>query len=234
MGNLYLATYNAALSVAWGYVLYLTVTMSFLQHQSTQELYKAVEVPLKVAQTAAVMEVVHSAVGLVRSPVAITALQVASRLWVLWGLIVPVPGPTTSGALRLALPAGLQLGSLSLATLLLAWGASEVIRYSFFACKELGSVPYPLLWLRYSGFIVLYPLGVASELTMAYLAMPTIKRTSLWAYTMPNALNIGFDYYIVCWLIIAGYLPGLPQLYSYLLGQRRKQLGAAAGKVKAT
>ncbi|GFH20083.1 Very-long-chain (3R)-3-hydroxyacyl-CoA dehydratase, partial [Haematococcus lacustris] len=139
MGNLYLATYNAALSVAWGYVLYLTITMSFLQHQSTQELY-----------------------------------------------------------------------------------------------KELGSVPYPLLWLRYSGFIVLYPLGVASELTMAYLAMPTIKRTSLWAYTMPNALNIGFDYYIVCWLIIAGYLPGLPQLYSYLLGQRRKQLGAAAGKVKAT
>lgn len=33
---------------------------------------QAVELPLKVAQTAAVMEIVHSAVGLVRSPVAIT------------------------------------------------------------------------------------------------------------------------------------------------------------------
>ena len=33
---------------------------------------QAVELPLKVAQTAAVLEVVHSAMGLVRSPVAIT------------------------------------------------------------------------------------------------------------------------------------------------------------------
>lgn len=39
----------------------------------------------------------------------------------------------------------------------------------------LGSVPYPSLWLRYSGFILLYPIGVASELTMAWLALPTIK-----------------------------------------------------------
>lgn len=41
----------------------------------------------------------------------------------------------------------------------------------------LGSVPYPVLWARYTGFIVLYPLGVASELTLAYLALPTIKST---------------------------------------------------------
>jgi hypothetical protein len=33
---------------------------------------QAVEVPLKLAQTAAVMEIVHSALGVVRSPVMIT------------------------------------------------------------------------------------------------------------------------------------------------------------------
>ena len=33
---------------------------------------QAVEIPLKLSQTAAVLEVVHSAAGLVRSPVAIT------------------------------------------------------------------------------------------------------------------------------------------------------------------
>jgi len=43
--------------------------------------------------------------------------------------------------------------------------------------EALGFVPYFLLWLRYTGFIVLYPLGVASELTVAYLALPTIKST---------------------------------------------------------
>lgn len=59
-------------------------------------------------------------------------------------------------------------------------------------------MPYVSLWLRYSAFIVLYPLGVASELTMVWLALPAIKETRLWSYPMPNPYNIAFDYYIVC------------------------------------
>eukprot|EP00951_Prasinocladus_malaysianus_P037525 scaffold403922_cov50-Prasinocladus_malaysianus.AAC.1 len=50
--------------------------------------------PLKIVQTAALLEVVHSAVGLVRSPVLITAMQVASRIWILWGVVVAVPSTT--------------------------------------------------------------------------------------------------------------------------------------------
>ena len=38
--------------------------------------------------------------------------------------------------------------------------------------------PYALLWLRYSAFTVLYPIGVGSELTMAWLALPTIRQGS--------------------------------------------------------
>jgi len=30
---------------------------------------------------------------------------------------------------------------------------------------------------RYSGFLALYPIGVSSELTMAWLALPYIKET---------------------------------------------------------
>lgn len=43
-----------------------------LARRSFNALMQAVEVPLKVAQTAALLEVVHSAVGLVRSPIFIT------------------------------------------------------------------------------------------------------------------------------------------------------------------
>eukprot|EP00887_Chlorella_sp_A99_P006090 scaffold22.g6090.t1 len=184
------------------------------------------ELPLKMAQTAAVMEVVHSATGLVRSPVAITATQVASRLWILWGIVNLAPGPTTGGAVRLlATPGGAWAVQLSLTTLLAAWGLSEVSRYSFFAAKELGLQPYPLLWLRYTGFIVLYPLGVSSELAMAWLAAPAIRQGKLLSIEMPNALNFAFDYHLVCWLVVAAYLPGFPRLYSYMLSQRRKLLG---------
>ena len=92
--------------------------------------------------------------------------------------------------------------------------------------QELGHVPYPLLWLRYSAFLVLYPFGVGSEMTMARLAMPVIRDRGLLSCRMPNALNFAFDYYWFCWLAVACYLPGLPQLYLYMLKQRRRVLGA--------
>lgn len=38
-------------------------------------LWQAVEIPLKISQTAAIMEVVHAAAGIVKSPVAITGRQ---------------------------------------------------------------------------------------------------------------------------------------------------------------
>lgn len=45
----------------------------------------------KYVQTLAVMEVVHAALGLVRSPVGTVASQVASRLWAVWGVVEMCP-----------------------------------------------------------------------------------------------------------------------------------------------
>lgn len=58
------------------------------------------------------------------------AIQVASRVWVLWGIVNLVPEDTTQGSLR-------QLGPLSptLTSLVVAWSLSEIIRYGFFAAK---------------------------------------------------------------------------------------------------
>lgn len=241
MGNLYLLAYNAALTAGWGYVLFLTYKVVLLEHGGTEDVWKAVELPLKVSQTAAIMEVIHAAAGVVKSPVAITAMQVASRLWCLWGIVVPCADVTIPGGLlpqslisSLGLPDWVNINFISLMT---AWACSEVIRYGFFALKEaLGSPPYFASWLRYSGFIVLYPIGVSSELTMAWLALPFIKDTGLWSVEMPNSWNFGFSYYVLNILIMLTYIPGLPQLYGYMLTQRKKVLGgggaAAAKKTK--
>ncbi|KAL4424925.1 hypothetical protein ABPG77_009654 [Micractinium sp. CCAP 211/92] len=232
----YLFLYNTVLCASWGYVLFLTYKTT-QAGGSLQEVWQAVEVPLKVAQTAAVMEVLHSAAGLVRSPVMITATQVASRLFVLWGVVVLAPQPKSLPVELPAVPLGGGLRpQLSLVTLLTAWCCSEVIRYSFFAFKELGMQPYVLLWLRYTAFIVLYPLGVASELAMVALAMPYIKERRPLSIQMPNAFNIGFDYYWACWVAVLLYVPGFPQLYFYMIAQRRKVLrsgrSSSASKLK--
>jgi very-long-chain (3R)-3-hydroxyacyl-CoA dehydratase len=56
---------------------------------------------LQVTQTLAVLEVVHAATGLVRSPVFTTMQQVASRLFVVWGILFAAPRATTEGSLAL-------------------------------------------------------------------------------------------------------------------------------------
>lgn len=179
--------------------------------------------PLKLAQTAALLEIVHSAVGLVRSPVLITLTQVASRIWILWGIIDVAPDPKLR-ALVLLDVAHMRI-SLSLVTLMTAWCVTEIIRYGFYAFKEFGLQPYFLLWLRYTLFIVLYPLGVSSELAMVVLANSYLRKNAIWSLRMPNTLNFGFDYWLACWVIVMFYLPGLPALYGYMLTQRRKVLG---------
>jgi very-long-chain (3R)-3-hydroxyacyl-CoA dehydratase len=97
-------------------------------------------------QTAAVLELIHSAVGillfpsglsqgLVRSPLLTTAGQVFSRLFLTWGICMSFPD---SVRMSLAYP-----------VMLSAWSSTEIIRYSFYAWNILDEVPYPLLWLRY-------------------------------------------------------------------------------------
>lgn len=84
-------------------------------------------------QSLAVLEVVHAALGWVRSPVPTTAIQVASRLWSVWGVTEAFDSAATSPAY----PA-----------MIFAWSATEVIRYNFYANQLLGNVPYLLLWAR--------------------------------------------------------------------------------------
>ena len=89
--NAYLVAYNAACAVAWSYTLVLCVQHLVNSKQTEWQnkaigLYAAIELPLKVAQTVAVLEIVHPLIGLTRSSVFTTFLQVFSRIALLWGV----------------------------------------------------------------------------------------------------------------------------------------------------
>lgn len=189
--------------------------------------WESCELPLKISQSVAIMEVLHAMLGIVRSPVAITATQVASRLWILWGIVNLTPESTTTSVVTIG-----GVLNLSLVTLLTAWCLSEIIRYGFFALKEAGSQPGFMVWLRYSGFLVLYPLGVSSELAMVWLALPVIRLKGLWSIALPNPINFALSYDVVCVLAVAAYLPGFPHLFTYMLKQRKKVLGGGGGSAK--
>jgi very-long-chain (3R)-3-hydroxyacyl-CoA dehydratase len=61
--------------------------------------------------------------------------------------------------------------------MVLAWSVTEIIRYSFYAISLFTEVPYSLLYLRYTTFYILYPIGAGSE---AFLIYSTLASWSSW------------------------------------------------------
>lgn len=61
-------------------------------------------------------------------------MQVSSRVWVVWGIMVAAPAQIVSGGVTIV-PLGPYSIQLNLVSLLLAWSITEIIRYSFFAFK---------------------------------------------------------------------------------------------------
>jgi len=96
--------------------------------------------------------------------VATTFLQVLSRIVV---LVVATHARSKQGTWH----AGLAV---------LAWALVEVPRYAFYVSNLLqDSVPFPLFWLRYSLFIVLYPAGITGEWFTLRAALPALKMLPL-------------------------------------------------------
>ncbi|CAL5368400.1 unnamed protein product [Camellia sinensis] len=85
----YLTIYNWTVFVGWFQVLYLA--LKTLMESGHEHVYDAVEKPLLLAQSAAVLEILHGLVGLVRSPVTATLPQISSRLYVTWGILWSFP-----------------------------------------------------------------------------------------------------------------------------------------------
>ena len=118
---------------------------------------------------------------------------------------------------------------------MIAWSVTEIIRYSFYALKLYDIVPYPLLWLRYTLFYILYPLGVGSELALTFSRLGYYRENRPFSVALPNTWNWSFDSYIFVWIMIFAYIPGFPQLFGYMVSQRKKVLNprpATADKKK--
>ncbi|KPA80782.1 putative mitochondrial Protein tyrosine phosphatase [Leptomonas pyrrhocoris] len=217
--DLYLLAYNAGMCAGWGVIL-AKMVKHLADGGSASTVYPNVATLLCIFQTGAVAEIVHAALGLVRSPVATTFLQVLSRLLVLYGAVRIGDTEATKSPV--------------FAQIVMAWGLSEVIRYSFYGANLLKVKLAPLTWLRYSAFMVLYPVGITGEIGCLYKSLPWIAEHKPWSVELPNTMNFTFSWYNCVWFILLGIYPyGSYVMYSYMLGQRRKvltQAGAEAAK----
>ncbi|XP_072027513.1 very-long-chain (3R)-3-hydroxyacyl-CoA dehydratase 2-like [Amphiura filiformis] len=210
----YLVVYNVILCAGWTAVGVMGVR-HYMQAKSFIGMYDAVELPLKLFQTAAMLEVVHCALGLVSSSVVLTAFQVASRVFLVWAITHSVREVQNDASVTLYIT---------------AWTLTEIIRYAFYTFGLLNRLPYVLTWCRYTLFIFLYPLGVCGELLTVYAAIPYVKNSGLYSISLPNDLNVSFDYYYILFIIMLLYVPIFPRLYSHMIRQRRKVIGGGSKK----
>ena len=217
----YLLAYNAICFAQWSTIAFRAAFLIpvLIVHGKLEGMFEALFSLLKWTQTLALLEIVHSLAGLVRASPVTTAMQVASRILVVWGVLYLYPQVVvTHTALGRPRP-GEPGGSYAFAGILMAWGITEVIRYGFFVYREgiSSQIPSWLTWLRYNTFFVLYPIGISSECWLIWLAMKPAQKQEK-----------GMDWLFKAVLFI--YVPGSYILYTHMMAQRRKVM---KGKAKA-
>ncbi|KAF1989975.1 PTPLA-domain-containing protein, partial [Aulographum hederae CBS 113979] len=204
----YLLSYNTLSALLWFSILSRVLSLLSVWGNGAYRgtVYGEMGAWVRAVQTLAVVEVGHSLGGIVRAPLFTTLMQVASRILLVWGICYPFP----------LVPAS----SPAYSTMLIAWSATEVVRYGYFAfvlARGSGGVPGVLTWLRYNTFFILYPLGISSECWLIYKASePASKLNPLYAYA--------------CYAVLAVYVPGSYILYTHMMAQRRRIM---RGKAKA-
>ena len=115
--------------------------------------------------------------------------------------------------------------SFGITLVLLAWCMVEIVRYSYYATNLINVNIGLLTWLRYTLFIILYPMGVTGEVWCYFESLNYWKSSKAFSYDMPNTLNFTFKPYVLTLLVILFYLPGFPPMYFHMFAQRKKVLG---------
>ena len=102
---------------------------------------------------------------------------------------------------------------------LVAWTLSETIRYPYYLTNLLNAKVPLLTWLRYSAFIILYPVGGLGEALLTGLV--------LWHHPpFPTPPNLATLFLFTCPVSSAYWMfstLGI-KLYRHMLAQRRKML----------
>mmetsp|Transcript_19842 Transcript_19842/g.35913 ORF Transcript_19842/g.35913 Transcript_19842/m.35913 type:complete len:785 (+) Transcript_19842:47-2401(+) len=249
----YLLLYSLYQGAGWSKIL-----VGVLKGWSRTSLWTEVGPAVTFFQHLGLLEVAHAAVGLTRSNAFMTLVQIFSRIFVV-ALLNECPDVSKGTPFWVPM-------------MLLAWSLADATRYIFYAVGQLRDIatsakgvavamklmkvksveraddpvfqmPFPLVWLRYSLFLVLYPMGVSGECLCVWTGVHCLTVEASGAMATGSAWvlqNLRFVFHSVglqteaalLGAIYSIYALGLPALYLMLLGARKKNLGKPAADKK--
>ncbi|CUV05092.1 unnamed protein product [Cryptosporidium hominis] len=226
--SIYLIIYGIVSTLFWATTLYFTIN-EIIGIKSTYEQLGKHMIALRISQSLAVLDIINSSLGIVKSQFLPTIIQVSSRLHIVW--IVFYLSPENSR----------QISTVFSNIMIITWSLSELIRYPYYVILQCSfnfpSIRMPLFlkWLRYSAFAVLYPIGIFSEVIIcsnfisdiynnSSSSDPVYQRLLHFPTKMPNALNFEVNLACLYIVILCIYIPGSIFMYSYMIRQRKKSL----------
>ncbi|CAN1847012.1 Very-long-chain (3R)-3-hydroxyacyl-CoA dehydratase 2 [Linum perenne] len=212
--TLYLLAYNSIQAVGWALSLG-RILSNLIATGSVAGAHASVGDLICFLQSIAVLEIIHAALGIVPSGVLFSFMQWGGRAHWILAIVRKIAEVQELPAVFITFT---------------AWSIAEIIRYSHYALNCIGRCPSWIVYLRYTAFIVLYPIGLfPGEIWLMYQALPFVKKKDLYANFFAA---LPFSYYNFLWAVILSYPFLWFNLYLHMLKQRRSKLGKQTQKKK--
>ncbi|CAG9534478.1 unnamed protein product [Cercopithifilaria johnstoni] len=196
----YLFAYNLSLFVLHAYILF---TLLFKFFSNGNEYYNSFWQDnanmIKIATALQLIDVAHALIGFTKGSYRVGLMQVCGRLAFLY-IIDGCPDVQNS---------------LTTFILIIAYFSIEIFRYPYYAVSSLKIEISLLTWLRYSAWMLLYPIGLFLEGVTMYRSIPYYYRTEKYSVKLPNIANIGFNFGFILGIF---FLFIFPYVAAHLLG----------------
>ncbi|XP_050296595.1 very-long-chain (3R)-3-hydroxyacyl-CoA dehydratase isoform X2 [Anthonomus grandis grandis] len=219
----YLPFYNLAMLCAFLYIaIILTVTIgkTGLNETLYAQTYPLVGRTVLFIQHLQALEIMHAYFGYVKGHWLMPLLQIFGRLAIL--------------IFNLELEPRLQKMP-CITWLFLSWVYGDIIRYIYYILNMTSSKNtfkqwvYPFFkWLRYTAWIILYPIGFMCEAVIVFRHIIYLDAEPRYYLRMPNKFNVTFDLLTVFRLyLLFVFLPGMYFLLKHMYKGRVKALGGS-------
>ncbi|XP_076847053.1 very-long-chain (3R)-3-hydroxyacyl-CoA dehydratase isoform X2 [Brachyhypopomus gauderio] len=213
----YLFTYNLVqfLGFSWIFVN-MTVRLFILGQDSFYDTFHTIADVMYFCQMLAIIEVINPALGLVRTGLIPTFIQVMGRNFVLFVIF---------GSLE-----DMQNKPVVFFVFYL-WSSIEIFRYPFYMLACIGTEWKVLTWIRYTIWIPLYPLGVFAEAVAIIQSIPIFDETRFLSIRLPEALGSSLSFsYILQFYMLLMFL-GMFINFRHLYKQRRRRFRTRKRKI---
>uniref|UniRef100_A0A4W4DS07 Very-long-chain (3R)-3-hydroxyacyl-CoA dehydratase n=1 Tax=Electrophorus electricus TaxID=8005 RepID=A0A4W4DS07_ELEEL len=213
----YLFLYNLLQFLGFSWTL-SRLTADLILQGALNSAFGSCAAVLYSCQMLAALEVMNATLGLVKTPVFPTLIQVAGRNLILFVVFGSLPD---------------MQGRSVVFCVFYLWSAMDMFRYLAHAVVSIGMERRTLTWLQNAVWVLLYPLTAVAEAAAVLQSLPVFDKSGLFSIPLPEAVGFSISFSFSLRLYLVLMLFGMINLFChvkldiiYLCENDQRQTGA--------